>query len=229
MMQDCDTKIKIRKVAEGLFAQKGFHAVSIREIARHSGVNISMINYYFKTKDNLLTDITDQTEFLSEKVQDVAGLEAGSSAFKMKLYCKGLTDNFFENPNVIFILIQQLSITERSRFSFKRSMFKLREILLKNFSKIINEGIQNGEFRNDVDHKLLMKTVLGTLCAELLENRLLFFLRPSASVRSRLEDLKNGLHFYIFQLLLNTISTKTYTPEQVVSGRIPGDDFEPGF
>lgn len=43
--------------AEKIFAQKGFEAASTREISRAAGVNISMISYYFGSKERLYEKI----------------------------------------------------------------------------------------------------------------------------------------------------------------------------
>ena len=52
-----DTKETLLRVATHLFAEKGFHSTSIREIARKSKVNSSMISYYFKGKTGLFEKI----------------------------------------------------------------------------------------------------------------------------------------------------------------------------
>lgn len=61
MTEECvvETKRKIFTAALELFAQKGFSAVGIREIAQAASVNISMISYYFKNKHGLLKEILD--------------------------------------------------------------------------------------------------------------------------------------------------------------------------
>jgi TetR/AcrR family transcriptional regulator len=43
--------------ARSLFAKKGFDGVSVREIAKESGQNISMISYYFGSKEGLYKEI----------------------------------------------------------------------------------------------------------------------------------------------------------------------------
>ncbi len=40
--------------AEKLFAEKGFEGTSTREIAKAANVNISMISYYFGSKENFM-------------------------------------------------------------------------------------------------------------------------------------------------------------------------------
>lgn len=50
-------KADILKHARTLFAKKGYEAVSVREIAKESGQNISMISYYFGSKEGLYKQI----------------------------------------------------------------------------------------------------------------------------------------------------------------------------
>ncbi len=53
--------------ARTLFAKKGYEAVSVREIAKESGQNISMISYYFGSKEGLYKQI------LSDHMQAIGG------------------------------------------------------------------------------------------------------------------------------------------------------------
>ena len=46
-------QMQIINVAEKLFAEKGFAATSVRDIANEADVNVSMISYYFGSKEKL--------------------------------------------------------------------------------------------------------------------------------------------------------------------------------
>ncbi len=62
-MTDSDkisSRDRIFNAAISLFAQKGYSAVGVRELATEAGVNISMISYYFGGKIGLLKDIIEQ-------------------------------------------------------------------------------------------------------------------------------------------------------------------------
>jgi len=55
-----DPKKRILAAAISLFAQKGFAAVGVREIAGEAGVNIAMISYYFDGKVGILKEILEE-------------------------------------------------------------------------------------------------------------------------------------------------------------------------
>jgi len=51
------TREKILDAAEGLFTQKGFTAVGVREITGQAQVHLSAVNYYFGSKKNLYLEV----------------------------------------------------------------------------------------------------------------------------------------------------------------------------
>lgn len=68
-----DTKTKILRTAAELFAKKGFEGTSVRDIASAADVNISAINYHFKSKDSLYWAVSlDAHEWLEAGIRDFA-------------------------------------------------------------------------------------------------------------------------------------------------------------
>jgi len=51
------TRDRLLKIAETLFAQKGYHAVSVREITNAANCNLAAVNYHFGNKKNLYLDV----------------------------------------------------------------------------------------------------------------------------------------------------------------------------
>lgn len=51
------TREAILNAAESLMSQRGYAGVSLREIAKQAGVNLSSVTHFFKTKENLLAAI----------------------------------------------------------------------------------------------------------------------------------------------------------------------------
>ncbi len=86
------TKDRILDVAIDLFAQKGFDAVSLREIAEAAGVRKATLYYYFTTKDEILEKIL---EYVSERWnQSKVGKWSDSDDAETQILAMGL-DGFF--------------------------------------------------------------------------------------------------------------------------------------
>jgi AcrR family transcriptional regulator len=64
---EISTKIKIFDVSIDLFSQRGFDAISVREIAREVGIRESSIYNHYKNKEAILDAIIDY--FISELAQ----------------------------------------------------------------------------------------------------------------------------------------------------------------
>ena len=85
--KEASTEQKIKEAARKLFTQKGFAATRTRDIAEEAGINLALLNYYFRSKQKLFDQImmenfrqfigglsanfTDETLTLEEKVQKV--------------------------------------------------------------------------------------------------------------------------------------------------------------
>ena len=72
---------RLLDVAEVLFAEHGYNATSVRDIAQLAGVNQALINYHFKTKSGLFVAIferrgqvlTDERQLLLDEAQQRVG------------------------------------------------------------------------------------------------------------------------------------------------------------
>lgn len=85
--KEASTEEKIKEAARKLFTQKGFAATRTREIAEEAGINLALLNYYFRSKQKLFdlimeenfrqfvggisANFTDQTLTMEEKVSKV--------------------------------------------------------------------------------------------------------------------------------------------------------------
>lgn len=53
MKKDTSTEEKIKEAARTVFLTKGFDGCSSREIAKAAGMNVALVNYYFRSKSQL--------------------------------------------------------------------------------------------------------------------------------------------------------------------------------
>jgi AcrR family transcriptional regulator len=52
-LKESSTEEKIKEAARKLFTQKGFAATRTRDIADEAGINLALLNYYFRSKQKL--------------------------------------------------------------------------------------------------------------------------------------------------------------------------------
>src|SRR5215475_12352716 len=94
----------VLKTAAAIFAQKGYHSTSIRDIARATGMSLSGLYYYFKGKEELLFLIQDYCfgtlietcENLLEGVEDPIA--------RLKLLIENHLNYFVNNMNEMKVL-----------------------------------------------------------------------------------------------------------------------------
>lgn len=55
------TRTKLLEIAGAIFAERGFQAATIREIAARSGANVAAINYHFRDKLGLYSEVLEQS------------------------------------------------------------------------------------------------------------------------------------------------------------------------
>ena len=52
-----NTRLRLLEAARGLFAERGYHNTTVRDIALRSHTNLAAINYYFHSKDDLYREV----------------------------------------------------------------------------------------------------------------------------------------------------------------------------
>lgn len=74
-----DGKQKLISTALGLFAERGFDAVTVRDISRASGVSVGLINHHFGSKEGLreAVDLHVMAQF-EEALSILPGQESGT-------------------------------------------------------------------------------------------------------------------------------------------------------
>jgi TetR/AcrR family transcriptional regulator, regulator of cefoperazone and chloramphenicol sensitivity len=99
-----DTKSKIIEAAAEIIGRERNLNLTIREIANRAGVNIASVNYYFGSKDNLLSEVE---MLLMEKIRQIyTGLENNSLSTREKLinWADNLIKHLIDYPGIIYLI-----------------------------------------------------------------------------------------------------------------------------
>lgn len=74
--EDLETRQRLLDVAIKLFAEQGFSRVTVRDICQEAGANVAAVNYYFRDKLGLYTEVVNlAAEFMHRS--KMAALRAG--------------------------------------------------------------------------------------------------------------------------------------------------------
>lgn len=76
-----DPRERILLAAQEVFLEQGFELATVREITLRAGVNVSAINYYFGSKDELLAAVLDRImqPYTEARVTALAAAEASAA------------------------------------------------------------------------------------------------------------------------------------------------------
>lgn len=103
---DLSTEEKIKEAAHKVFMKKGFAATRTRDIAEESGINLALLNYYFRSKEKLFELI--MMEKLAKFFGTIAPVLNDSSASleeKVASFSNNYIDLLMANPDLpLFIL-----------------------------------------------------------------------------------------------------------------------------
>jgi AcrR family transcriptional regulator len=160
---DSSTEERIKQAAKKLFTQKGFAETKTREIAEEAGINLALLNYYFRSKQRLYDII----------------MEENMASFKM-----GLSELFGDTKLEVYEKIEKLANYYIDEFIANRAlpMFVVNTIYNANsdFSKVENEEISASRkiFVNQIKDLVAKKKIKPIHPAHILSNMIGLILFP---------------------------------------------------
>ena len=156
-----DKKDHILDVAERVFSEMGFDGSSTRMISGEAAVNMAMLNYYFGSKEGLFLAVIERKITYFQNILQILGNDESISSWgKIESYIEIYGDRVVNNNCFQKLLYQELTMNRRTELAEK-----IRNILMKSVSelfRIMQEGIDNGEFRKDTDMQMVVSTLYGT-------------------------------------------------------------------
>jgi AcrR family transcriptional regulator len=104
-----DTEQKIKEAARKIFHEKGFEATKTRDIAEQAGINLALLNYYFRSKKKLYEIIMMETvQSFFGSLQGILNDEQTSIREKLLLLVNSYIDILSENPDIPFFILHEV-------------------------------------------------------------------------------------------------------------------------
>jgi len=144
---DKSTAQKIIDAAIILFAEKGYAAVSVKELAEAAGVNIASISYYFGGKENLYA-LALETQFeMVENIIDAIQAKDLSPIDKVRHFARSFAKMHCENPFVGLVYGEILNPTICLDTVVRRKVAASHSII----RGWVSDAIAKGELRSGLD------------------------------------------------------------------------------
>lgn len=158
------TDKKILYSAEKLFADKGFAATSTRDIAKSAGVNVSMISYYFGSKEKLFEEIfkVRMKEGQSYTTEILENSELNEWEKLIKII--GNYINRVKTLPEFYSILQSVYNINNSGNEQILSFLRTSKIgYIKIYQRILEEGCESGVFTKKPDLFFLHSVITGTV------------------------------------------------------------------
>lgn len=148
--------------AEKLFAANGYNGTSVRDIAAKAKVNVSMISYYFGSKENLMEELFKWR--MEEGLNFAKNIVENNDLTEIEKI-DAFIDNFVNRVQRLrdfFLLVhtQQVISQNKNIQNFLRAS-KINYIEIN--QKIVEIGLEKGIFTKRPSFHLLQCTISGTI------------------------------------------------------------------
>lgn len=135
---------RIMRAAEALFAEHGFEATSIGEIALRAHVNRALLYYYYEHKEDLYHQLLQEGV---EKLRAVvlSALEVTSSARDaIRTFLRGYLQIAHQSPGLVRIVYREIVGAQRSDLESKALVQQFMQTIAQ-IEQILQSGIKSGE------------------------------------------------------------------------------------
>jgi TetR/AcrR family transcriptional regulator, cholesterol catabolism regulator len=150
------------EAAGRLFAERGYHGTSMRDLARELGVVGSSLYAHVESKQDLLVEVVEEGARLFEESAATALAAGGSATERLGALISGHVAVVVDNIDVSRTFLNEARMLDdrhRSRVLAARDHYE------EQFRGVLRDGIADGSFRPDVDPKTEAILVLSMLNA----------------------------------------------------------------
>tara|TARA_B110000503_G_C7148060_1_gene413869 strand:- start:1968 stop:2540 length:573 start_codon:yes stop_codon:yes gene_type:complete len=158
-MKPLDRKTEIINCAAQLFKEKGYSAVTMRDIAQALDIKAASLYNHIKSKQEILVLIViDIAEEFTNRINEIVNSET-TSIQKIEKVIQLHIDITIKNPEALACLNNDwMHLTNNELLIF----IKMREEYEENFRNIIKAGISSNEIKN-LNLEVIIFSMLSTL------------------------------------------------------------------
>jgi AcrR family transcriptional regulator len=162
MVTTRNSRADVVAAAGRLFAERGYHGTSMRDLGRELGLLGSSLYAHVESKQDLLVEVVEEGARLFQESADTALLHVGTASDRLRALIAAHIDVVLGHPDVVRTFLNEARMLDdehRSRVIAARDRYE------QSFREVIASGVVEGSFRPDTDPKIASIFILSILNA----------------------------------------------------------------
>ena len=153
-------KIKIAEALKTLLREKDFNSITTADISRTSGVNEALIYRYYKDKRGLLHAVLAEylEGYVEKMVFDMKGIKGAANKLRKLIW----DTIYLYQQDRVFAKMLLLEV-RNFRGYFESETYQIVRQYAKSILNLVKDGIDNGEFRDDISPSHIRQIILGAI------------------------------------------------------------------
>ena len=154
-------KRQLLEAAQRVFADKGFHAANVSDVAAEAGVSQGTVYHYFDSKEELLMAAYEawETENLQTEIND-ALQTASTAADKLALIAHAASQRIAKSVDLLSAQVEFWSHIPRHA-AIRKGFKRMFAHMAGEVARVVQQGVDSGEFI-DVDAKALARLLIAS-------------------------------------------------------------------
>jgi len=157
-----NTRDDVVRAAGRLFAERGYHGTSMRDLGRELGLRGSSLYSHISSKEDLLVDVVMRGAELFEASARHAASVGGSPAHRLELLIAGHVDVVLDHLDEARTFLNEAKSLDAGQRS---TVLAARDRYEDAFRCVIRQGIADGSFRQNLDVRMTAIYLLSILNA----------------------------------------------------------------
>ncbi|KQY56138.1 hypothetical protein ASD11_16885 [Aeromicrobium sp. Root495] len=154
-----DRRAELIQIAAELFAERGFLATTIRDIADSAGIQSGSLYHHFTSKESMVEDLlVDYWSKLLERYRDVVATEDDVTAAASGLI-KASVHLLDECALALRVMLNDWTYLSQTFPFMETSLNECQGIWLE----VIQRGVDSGDFSAAVDPTILYRTIMSSV------------------------------------------------------------------
>lgn len=151
---------QILRAAEKIFAEKGFQEATISDIVGLAKVSEATLYEYYSSKEDLLFSIPGDLTLNEKKEMEFIFEHIRGAANKMRAFIYHYLWFWQTNPDYASVA---LVILKQNRKFINTESYRIIFDYFQMLLPVIEEGVKSGEFRENINPKLVLSMILSTV------------------------------------------------------------------